>query len=139
MSEHASTQPETHPALRAIMLPRDTNQYGTVFGGIILSFIDQAGFIEARKHGIHRWVTAALDKVEFQAPVHVGDVVNFRTRTLRTGRTSVTVQVCVEAERFTSGKLVPVTEATMVMVAVDETGTAIPFATPPTAANTLDT
>jgi len=121
-------------ALRTIMLPRDTNQYGTVFGGVILSLIDQAGFIEARKHGIHRWVTAAIDRVEFQAPIHVGDVVNFLTTTRKTGRTSVTVQVCVEAERYTTGDIVRVTEATMVMVAVDAHGRAIPFDSPPTAA-----
>jgi len=115
------------------MLPRDTNQYGTVFGGVILSYIDQAGFIEARKYGVHRWVTVAIDRVEFRAPIHVGDVVSFLTQTLRTGRTSVTVRVMVEAERFASGECVPVTEAQMVMVAVNERGEAIPFISPPTA------
>lgn len=122
-----------NPALRVIMLPRDTNQYGTVFGGVILSYIDQAGFIEARKHGVHRWVTVAIDRVEFRAPIHVGDVVSFLTQTLRTGRTSVTVRVSVEAERFASAERVPVTEAQLVMVAVNEHGDAIPFDTPPTA------
>ena len=115
------------PALRVIMQPKDTNHYGTIFGGVILSYIDQAGFIEARKHGRHRWVTVAIDRVEFKKPVHVGDVVTLRTRTSRTGRTSVTVEVAVEAERYTSGEHVPVTDATLVMVAVDDEGKAIPF------------
>lgn len=125
--------PEFKPALRSIMLPRDTNQYGTVFGGVILSYLDQAGFIEARKHGVHRWVTVALDKVEFQAPVQVGDVVNFLTRTVATGRSSVTVEVRVEAERYTTGETVAVTSARLVMVSVDERGRSIAFTSPPTA------
>ena len=115
-------------SLRVATLPRDTNHYGTIFGGVILSYIDQAGFIEARKHGAHRWVTAALDRVEFKSPEHVGDVVNFYTVTIRTGTKSVTVQVEVEAERFTTGQCVPVTSATMTMVSVDKEGKPIPFA-----------
>jgi len=50
-------------ALQVVTLPRDTNQYGTIFGGVILSYIDQAGFVEARRHGVHRWVTVAIDRV----------------------------------------------------------------------------
>ncbi len=122
-----------NPALRVIMLPRDTNQYGTVFGGVILSFIDQAGFIEARKHGVHRWVTVAIDRVEFRAPIYVGDVVSFLTQTIKTGRTSVTVRVVVQSERYDSGECVAVTEAQLVMVAVNERGEPIPFTTPATA------
>ncbi|MDX2132259.1 MAG: hotdog domain-containing protein [Planctomycetota bacterium] len=119
-------------ALRVATLPRDTNHYGTVFGGVILSYLDQAGFVEARRHGQHRWVTAALDRVEFKSPVHVGDVVNFYTTTSKTGTKSVTVEVEVEAERFTSGECVSVTKATMVMVSVDAAGKPIPFRDPPT-------
>jgi len=119
-------------ALRVATLPRDTNHYGTIFGGVILSLIDQAGFIQARRHGQHRWVTAALDRVEFKMPVHVGDVVTLYTRTTRTGTKSVTVQVEVEAERFNTAAIVPVTSATIVMVAVDAAGTPIPFAAQPT-------
>lgn len=115
------------PALRIVTLPRDTNQYGTIFGGVILSYIDQAGFVEARRHGCHRWVTAAIDRVEFIAPVHLGDTVNFYARTIRAGTKSVTVAVTVEAERFSSGKTVHVTDATMTMVSVDAKGKAIPF------------
>src|SRR5262245_66249528 len=105
--------------LRVVTMPRDTNQYGTIFGGVILSYIDQAGFVEARRHGVHRWVTAALDRVEFKAAVHLGDTVNFFGRTVKTGTTSVTVEIEVEAERFTTGQPVPVPSATLVMVAVD--------------------
>jgi acyl-CoA thioesterase YciA len=98
-------------ALRIATLPRDTNHYGTIFGGIILAYIDQAGFVQARKHGAHRWVTASLDRVDFKAPVHVGDIINLYTTTIREGTKSVTIAVEVEAERFTTGQCVPVTSA----------------------------
>lgn len=119
-------------ALRVATLPRDTNHYGTIFGGVILSYIDQAGFVEARRHGRHRWVTAAVDRVEFQSPVHVGDVVTLYTRTSRLGTKSVTVEVLVEAERYTTGEVVQVTTATMTMVSVDASGRAIAFRDSPT-------
>lgn len=129
MSESAA---KFQPALRVVMMPRDSNNYGSIFGGVILSYIDQAGYIEARKHGVHRWVTASLDRVDFRAPVLMGDVVNFLTRTEKTGTSSVTVEVRVEAERFTTGDTVLVTDAHMTMVAVNATGKAIPFNSPPT-------
>ncbi len=118
--------------LRVVTMPKDTNQYGTIFGGVILSYIDQAGFVEARSHGTHRWVTAAMDRVDFKAPVGLGDVVTFYATTTRMGTSSVTVLVEVEAERYSSGAHVPVTSATLTMVAVDATGKAIPFRSPPT-------
>jgi acyl-CoA thioesterase YciA len=118
-------------ALRTIMLPRDTNQYGTIFGGVILALIDQAGFIEARKHGTHRWVTASVDRVDFHAPIRVGDVVEVRTRTERTGTSSVVVAVRVTAERYSTADVVKVTEAKLTMVAVNAAGKAIPFNSAP--------
>ena len=119
-------------ALRIVTMPRDTNQYGTIFGGVILSHIDQAGFVEARRHGQHRWVTASLDRVDFRAPVMLGDVVSFYARTEREGTKSVTVRIEVEAERYTSGERHHVTSATITMVAVGADGTPIPFRSPPT-------
>ncbi len=111
-------------------MPRDTNPYGAIFGGVILSYLDQAGFVEARKHGGHRWVTAAVDRVEFHAPVHVGDVVSYYTSTVRTGVTSVTVEVGVEAERYLTGDAVEVTSATITLVSVNAAGKPIPFNSP---------
>jgi len=118
--------------MRVVMMPRDTNNYGTIFGGIILSYIDQAGYIEARTHGIHRWVTASLDRVDFVAPVEVGDVVIFSTCTARKGTSSITVRVQVDAERYATNALVRVTEATITMIAVNHEGKPIPFSSPPT-------
>lgn len=108
-------------------MPRDTNQYGTIFGGVILSYIDQAGFVEARRSGGHKWVTVALDRVEFKQPVHLGDIVALHTTTTRAGTTSVTVRVEVEARRYIGGEVVPVTEASITLVSVDEQGRPTPF------------
>lgn len=122
-------------ALRVMTMPKDTNQYGTIFGGVILSIIDQAGFVQARRHGPHRWVTVAMDAVEFKQPVKLGDVVNAYARTVKSGRSSVTVQVEVYAERFNPpGMTVHVTSAQLVMVSVDEQGKAIAFTSPATIA-----
>jgi len=127
-----STGPETHCALRVVMMPRDTNVYGTIFGGVILSYIDQAAFIEARRHGHHRWVTASINRVDFKAPVLVGDVVSLLTSTTRIGTTSVQVRLRVEAERYTTSEHVHVTEAHLTMVSIDANGRPIPFASPST-------
>lgn len=127
-------QSERRLALRVVTMPRDTNQYGTIFGGVILSYIDQAGFVEARRHGVHRWVTASIERVDFKAPVRLGDIVSFYTSTDRLGTRSVTVRVEVEAERFTGGASVPVTAATLTLVSIDESGRPIPFRSPPTVA-----
>lgn len=113
-------------------MPRDTNIYGTIFGGAILSYIDQAGFVEARAHGCHRWVTASVDRVDFHAPVHLGDVVAFYTSIERFGTTSVTVRVEVDAERFGTAETVRVTEATITLVAINAEGRPVDFRSPPT-------
>ena len=91
-----------------------------------------AGFVEARRHGQHRWVTAAVDLVDFKAPVLVGDIVNFYTHVVREGTKSVSVGIEVEAERFSTGSTVRVTSATMTLVAVDAQGKPIEFRSPPT-------
>ena len=115
-----SAENESKIALRVLMMPKDTNHEGTIFGGVILSHIDQAAYIEARRHGTHRWVTAAINKVDFIAPVFTGDIVSYRTRTVNEGRTSVTVAVEVEAERRKDGTTVAVTSAQLVLVSIDE-------------------
>ena len=112
---------DTLPAIRQVMMPRDTNAVGTIFGGVILSQIDLAAAIEAYRHHSGQVVTVSMDKVDFKAPVRVGDLVSFFTETLRTGRTSVTVHVAVWAQRrFGGGSNEYVTEAEVTMVAVDD-------------------
>ena len=134
MSSDDLTQPSL--ALRVVAMPRDTNPNGTIFGGVIMSYLDQAAYLQARRHWAGRWVTVAIDRVEFKKPVFVGDAINFYARTCKVGRTSVTIEVAVHAERFEARHgeehNVSVTTARVVMVAVDSGGHAYPYSDPPT-------
>ena len=124
-----SEQPTGCPAIRVMMMPRDTNATGTIFGGVLLSYIDQAGAIAAREHAAHTYVTVAMDSVVFKEPVFVGDVLSFYATMVRVGRTSITMHVNVSAERFTDpGQIVPVTEAELTYVAVDDNRQPVPLA-----------
>ena len=116
-----SFAPWNEPAIRVLMMPRDTNAHGTIFGGVILSYIDQAGAIEARRQGLRFMVTVSLDKVVFHEPVFVGDLVSFWTETTRIGTTSITIKVVCEAIRGVDpDKKVLVTEAQVVYVNIGE-------------------
>ena len=109
------------PAIRVLMMPRDTNAHGTIFGGVILSYIDQAGAIEARRQGLQLMVTVSMDKVVFHEPVYVGDLVSFWTETVRIGTTSITTKVVVESIRAGDpSQRVTVTEAQVVYVNMGE-------------------
>ena len=116
---------DRYVAIQVIMMPRDTNPLGSIFGGVILSYIDQAAAIGARREVIHAGgtppflVTVAMNRVEFHRPVLVGDVVRFLTRLVRLGRTSITMHVTVEADR--GSETLQVTEAEVVYVGVDLT------------------
>jgi acyl-CoA thioesterase YciA len=114
---------EAYLAIQVVMMPRDVNPNGAIFGGVILSYIDQAGAIGARREVMlaggspPMLATVAVNRVEFKRPVLVGDVVRFLTRRVRIGRTSITMQVSVEAERGT--ETLHVTEAELVYVGLD--------------------
>jgi acyl-CoA thioesterase YciA len=109
------------PAIRVLMMPRDTNAQGTIFGGVILSYIDQAGAIEARRQGSKIMLTVAMDKITFHQPVFVGDLVSFWTETIRIGNTSITVKVVVDVFRGNDpSQRRLVTEAQVVYVNVGE-------------------
>ncbi len=109
-------------AIRLTMMPRDTNAHGTVFGGIILSYIDVAGGVEAVRHTKHeRFVTVAMKEVIFHEPVFIGDLVSFYAETVHVGNTSITIHVDVEAERFgNQGEKVRVTSAEVTFVAINK-------------------
>jgi acyl-CoA thioesterase YciA len=112
------------------MLPRDTNAHGTIFGGVIMSYIDLAGGVECRRQSPKKFVTKAMREVVFVAPVHLGDLVTFYTRTVRIGTTSLTVDVEVEVERLGirgTKEVVRVTEAEVIYVAVGDDGKPIPI------------
>jgi acyl-CoA thioesterase YciA len=111
------------PAIRMVMMPRDANYLGTIFGGVILSSLDLAGAVEAARHTVRKLVTAAMREVKFIAPVFVGDLVSFYAETLKVGKTSIAVRVTVEARRADApNEIVRVTQAEVVYVAIDQAG-----------------
>src|SRR6476659_164295 len=113
--------PTAEPSIRVVLMPKDTNAHGTIFGGVILSYIDIAAAVEVRKHTSKKIVTKAMHEVVFVAPVFVGDIVSFYTDLVRIGRTSITIKVLVEADRITHpNERARVTQAEVVYVAVDE-------------------
>lgn len=115
-------------ASRVLMMPRDTNPAGTIFGGVILSYIDQAGAEGAIRAGAGRVVTVAMKEVMFHEPVYVGDMVSCYVEILAVGTTSVTVRVLVEAARRDHrDQVAKVTEAEIVYVNVDAAGQPIPI------------
>ncbi|MSR68798.1 MAG: acyl-CoA thioesterase [Phycisphaerales bacterium] len=126
------THPDGELVLRVMTMPRDTNHSGTVFGGVIMSYIDQAAYVHARTLGLHRWVTVMVERIEFVAPVYVGELVTLRATTLMTGRSSVTIRILVDAERYSTGKHVRVTESIIKMVALGADHKPIAFTSPAT-------
>jgi acyl-CoA thioesterase YciA len=115
-------------AIKVVMMPRDTNPYGTIFGGVILSYIDQAGAVGAR-HEIETQgfpsqplVTVAMESVEFREPVFVGDTLSFWTNTRRIGDTSITMHVTVETERDGQPRLLTQADVTYVAVSLQADG-----------------
>ncbi len=119
--------PSNEPAIRLVMAPRDTNADGTIFGGVILSLIDQAAYVEAMRQAHHRYVTVSFKEVEFREPVYVGDVLSLYAEAKRIGRTSITIQLRVCASRrLDPDQVVHVTHAEVVFVAVGDDGKPVP-------------
>lgn len=116
------------PAIRLVMFPKDTNPWGSIFGGVILSNIDIAASVATRAITHHRTVTVCMKEVVFKQPVKVGDILTFWTDVVKVGRTSVTIRVKVEAERH--GETIPVTEGEVVFVSVDDQDRPIPLDSP---------
>jgi acyl-CoA thioesterase YciA len=110
------------PVLRIVPMPADTNAHGTIFGGWVMAQVDIAGSIPAWSRAQGPVVTVAVNSFVFKEPVFVGDLVSFYARVLKVGRTSVTVDVEVFAQRSRvgDGEVVKVTEAQLTYVAVDK-------------------
>ena len=109
------------PVLRVAPMPADANQHGDIFGGWIMSQVDIAGSIPAARAAKGRVATVAVNSFQFKQPVFVGDLVSFYAEVVRVGRTSITVNVEVYAQRRPEREaVVKVTEATLTYVAVDE-------------------
>jgi acyl-CoA thioesterase YciA len=112
---------DMQPVLRVIPMPADTNANGTIFGGWVMAQVDLAGSVPAFERARGPVVTVAVNSFVFKQAVFVGDLVSFYAHTVKTGRTSVTVDVEVYAQRGRAGmsETVKVTEATLTYVAID--------------------
>ena len=111
--------PEGEPVLRVVAMPADVNQHGDIFGGWIMSQVDIAGGVLAARRARGRVATVAVNSFTFKQPVLIGDLVTFYGEVTRVGRTSVTVDVEVYAQRNpTDVVTVKVTEASLTYVAV---------------------
>ncbi|MBX3134595.1 acyl-CoA thioesterase [Candidatus Obscuribacterales bacterium] len=108
-----------------VLQPKDTNSQGSIFGGVILSYIDLAGAVECAKTTKQKMVTVAVKEVQFKAPVYTGEVVSFYTSTTKVGNTSISVHVDVEVLR--GHDTIDVTEADLIFVCVDSNGKPTPI------------
>ena len=121
MSE-AAGEPQGALTVRTIAMPADTNANGDIFGGWVMSQMDQAGGIAGVDRAQGRVVTVAVDAMHFISPVRVGDVLCVYTQVERVGRTSMTIRVEAWARRFRNAAFDQVTRATFTFVAIDEEG-----------------
>jgi len=119
MSAEAVLLPDKEPTLRVVPMPADANQHGDIFGGWVMSQVDIAGGVAAARRARGRVATVAVNSFVFKEPVLIGDVVSFFAQIRRIGRTSITVDVEVYAQRNPSEVIcVKVTEASLTYVAV---------------------
>lgn len=115
--------PDRQPTLRVMPMPADVNPNGDIFGGWVMAQVDIAGGIVAMRHARGRVATVAVNSFLFKQPVSVGDVLSFYCDVVRLGRTSITVNVIVIAERDPVNPVaVKVTEAQLTYVAIDDSG-----------------
>ncbi len=120
-------RPSREPAIRLVMQPKYTNPDGDIFGGVILSMIDEAAAVEAQRQAHHRYVTVAMDSIQFHRPVSVGDIVSLWCQTVNIGKSSIRIHIDVLANPRRSDDEYRVTDATVTMVAIDEERNPIPL------------
>ena len=122
MSEQPTHDEPGEVRLAELIMPNQTNHYGTLFGGHALGLMDHAGWIAATRCAHQTMVTVASDRVEFKVPVRAGELVELVARVVRIGRTSVTVAVDMFAEDVATGERRLSTSGSFVFVAIDDAG-----------------
>ena len=122
MRERAKRMRDSRVTISQVMLPSDANPQGNVHGGIIMKLVDEAGAIVAVRHSRCNVVTVAVDSMTFLSPIYVGNLVTFRASLSHVGRTSMEVEVLVEAEDPMTGEKTHTNSAYVVYVALDESG-----------------
>ena len=119
-SPAGTARPQGELCLQTVAMPADTNPRGDIFGGWILSQMDIAGGILAHQRAHGRTATVAIETMKFHLPVFVGDMVGCYGKVVRTGRTSIAIQIEAWARRGDSGEMLRVTEGVFTYVAIDE-------------------
>ena len=122
MRERAKGMRDSRVTISQVMLPSDANPQGNVDGGIIMKLVDEAGAIVAVRHSRCNVVTVAVDSMTFLSPIYVGNLVTFAASLSHVGRTSMEVEVLVEAEDPMTGEKTHTNSAYVVYVALDESG-----------------
>ena len=117
MSPKSPTQSRT--TLAQIMGPQESNNHGNVHGGILMKLCDEAGALAAMKHARQPCVTVAVDRMTFNAPVRLGELVTFEAQVTWVGRTSIEVEIVVCAERVLTGEVTHTNTAHFLYVALD--------------------
>lgn len=117
---------ESLVTLTQLMHPEHANNLGNVHGGVVMRLIDEAGALCAMRHARRPAVTVAVDSLTFLEPVHIGDLVTLNARLTYVGRTSMEVEVCVEAEEIRTDRRVLTNRAYVVYVALDDEGKPVP-------------
>ncbi|MFM8315632.1 MAG: acyl-CoA thioesterase [Deltaproteobacteria bacterium] len=112
-----------------LVLPSHANALGTIFGGVVMGWIDIAAAIAAQRYSRTQVVTVSIDYLHFINPIKVGYTVNIKAQISYVGRTSMEVEVDVEAENGITGECVPATKAFLTFVAVDKNGKPTPVPT----------
>lgn len=120
-------QPEGELVIRTIAMPADTNRYGDMFGGWLVSQMDLGGAILAHKNVHTHMTTVAIDRMVFIRPVYVGDVVSCYAKVAKRGRTSVGIQVEVWVERMNDDSIQKVTEGLFTYVSINEQRKPVPI------------
>ncbi len=117
---------QTRTVVQRIMMPMDANPSGNVYGGSILKYLDEVASIVAFRHTRCNVVTASIDRMDFLAPMHVGDILVLKAAINFTGRSSMEVGVRVEAENPHTGQTVHAGSCYLTMVALDDQGRPTP-------------
>lgn len=113
---------ESETVLSEVMMPLHANHYGSVHGGTILKLVDEAAFVAATKHARKNVVMASMDHMVFKHPVSIGDMLNIKARLCYVGKSSMEVEVEIEAEKLKEGKVLKIGSASLTMVALDDKG-----------------
>lgn len=117
---------QTRRETSRVVMPQDSNPQGNTYGGSIMKYLDEIAAVVARRHARTNVVTASIERMDFLAPVYIGDLLIFKCALIYTGRTSMIVGTRIEAEDLSTGKVVKTGSCYLTFVALDRNGDPVP-------------